>query len=374
MPNMKNCSRLLAVAALAAAVLSCGKNTSIEGTLSDGADSQLIVKRLDVNRFQVLDTVKTNASGAFSYKLDIDEGQPEFVYLFYGNRQVASLLLQKGDKVQVSTDTLGVCSVEGSEESVRLQQVEKDYNAFIQELGSILENDPEPDPALSRCFVNYYRDRLKYVVENVHSLTVVPVLFQQVNPSLAVFDQPTDGILMRNVADSLKTVYPESRYVKALEKEAARRMNLMEVQSHFQNAREVGYVDISLPGIDGQTVNLSDVEEPVTMLYFWSSTAEQKMFNLDTMLPLYEEFHGKGFEIYAVSLDEDKSAWASAVRNQQLPWVNVCDIRGALSPYVAAYGIGSLPTVWFIVDGEIDPDARVSDDASIRAYIRKKLK
>ena len=374
MPNMKNCSRLLAVAALAAAVLSCGKNTSIEGTLSDGADSQLIVKRLDVNRFQVLDTVKTNASGAFSYKLDIDEGQPEFVYLFYGNRQVASLLLQKGDKVQVSTDTLGVCSVEGSEESVRLQQVEKDYNAFMQELGSILENDPEPDPALSRCFVNYYRDRLKYVVENVHSLTVVPVLFQQVNPSLAVFDQPTDGILMRNVADSLKTVYPESRYVKALEKEAARRMNLMEVQSHFQNAREVGYVDISLPGIDGQTVNLSDVEEPVTMLYFWSSTAEQKMFNLDTMLPLYEEFHGKGFEIYAVSLDEDKSAWASAVRNQQLPWVNVCDIRGALSPYVAAYGIGSLPTVWFIVDGEIDPDAQVSDDASIRAYIRKKLK
>ena len=75
MPNMKNCSRLLAVAALAAAVLSCGKNTSIEGTLSDGADSQLIVKRLDVNRFQVLDTVKTNASGAFRYKLDIEEGQ-----------------------------------------------------------------------------------------------------------------------------------------------------------------------------------------------------------------------------------------------------------------------------------------------------------
>ena len=365
--------KLLFVAALALLAAACGKNTRIEGTLHEGAGEQVIVKLLDVNRFQVLDTVKTDANGAFSYALDLEAGQPEFIYLFYGDRQIASLLLQKGDQVQVATDTLGAYSVEGSAESVKLQKVENAYNAFVRDMNRILARDPNPDAALSRCYVNYYRDRVAYVMGNAHSLTVVPVLFQQVNPTLPLFSQPTDGLLMRSICDSLKQDYPASRYVQALEKEAARRMARMDLNNQLQDAQEVGYLDISLPGIDGKPVKLSETEGEVTMLYFWSATAQQKMFNLDALVPLYEEFHAKGFEIYAVSLDPDKTAWATAVRNQQLPWVNVCDTRGAASPYILSYGIGSLPMAWFIVDGTIDPDAGVRNVADIRNYLKKKL-
>ena len=366
-------SKLIAAAALVLLAAACGKNTRISGTLHEGADRQVVVKLLDVNRFQVLDSVKTDAKGSFQYSLDIAQGKPEFIYLFYKDRQIASLLLKKGDNVKVETDTLGVYTVEGSEESLKLQQVEKDYNAFIRQMQSILDREYNPDQALSRCCIDYYRNRLKYVVNNAHSLTVVPVLFQQVNPSLPVFGQNTDGLIMRNVADSLKMDYPESRYVKALEKEAARRISLIELQNRVDSAQEVGYIDISLPSMDGKAVKLSESLGKVTMVYFWTSTAEQKMFNLDALKPLYEDFHGKGFEIYAVSLDDDKAVWASAVRNQKLPWVNVCDTRGALSPYVGAYGIGSLPMVWFIVDGAVDTDAKVRNAQDIRSYLRRKL-
>ena len=75
----------------------------------------------------------------------------------------------------------------------------------------------------------------------------------------------------------------------------------------------------------------------------------------------------------AVKADADKAAWASAVRNQELPWVNVCDTRGVQSPYIASYGIGSLPMAWFIVDGTIDLNAKVHDAASLRDYIRRQL-
>ena len=85
-------SKFIAAAALVLLAAACGKNTQISGTLHEGADKQVIVKLLDVNRFQVLDTVKTNAQGAFQYKLDIAQGKPEFIYLFYGDRQIASLL------------------------------------------------------------------------------------------------------------------------------------------------------------------------------------------------------------------------------------------------------------------------------------------
>ena len=369
---MRNCKRFFVAAAVLAAFVSCGKNTQIEGKLQEGDGRQVVVKLLDVNRFQVLDSVKVGSGGQFSYSLDIAEGKPEFIYLFYGERQIASLLLQKGDKVKVTADTLGSYTVEGSEESVRLQLVEKEYNAFQRDIRHILDKE-DGLPDISRRYVSYYRDRVAYVVGNPHSLTVVPVLFQQVNPSFPVFSQPTDGILMRGICDSLKTVYPESRYVKALEKEAERRLSQLEVNNRLLDAEEVGFIDIALSGMDGKERKLSENLGKVTMVYFWQATAGQKMFNLDSLVPIYEAYHAKGFEIYAVSLDEDKAAWASAVRNQNLPWVNVCDTRGAQSSYVFAYGVSNLPMAWFIVDGTIDQDARVSDAASLREYLRRKL-
>ena len=365
--------KLAAGAALLLIAAACGKNTQIEGTLHETPDSQVIVKLLDVNRFQVLDTVKTDAKGHFSYALDLKKAQPEFVYLFYGDRQIASLLLQQGDKVTVQTDTLGTYTVEGSEESLKLQKVEQEYNSFIADMNNIVARENTPENQLSRRYVSYYRDRIAYVLGNSKSLTVVPVLFQQVNPTFQVFSQPTDGIMMQAVCDSLKTVYPESRYVRALEKEAQRRISVLEMNNRLQGAEEIGYIDISLPGLDGKNVKLSEKLGKVTMVYFWQATAEQKMFNLDALVPIYEQFHQKGFEVYAVSMDSDKAAWAAAVRNQQLPWVNVCDTRGALSPYVTSYGIGSLPMVWFIVDGGVDDEAQVRNAADIKEYLRRKL-
>ena len=104
---MRNCS-LFAAAVLAAVLLSsCAGKTGIDGVVTDAPDSEVIVSLLDVNRYQVLDTVKTDANGHYSYKLDLKEGQPEFIYLFHGDRRIASLLLQKGDKVKVTSDTLG---------------------------------------------------------------------------------------------------------------------------------------------------------------------------------------------------------------------------------------------------------------------------
>ena len=364
----------LAVLAAALTLAACGPKTVIDGILKDKADAPVIVKLLDINRYQVLDTVRTNASGAFSYQPRLEKGCPEFIYLFYGDRKIASLLLEQGDHVKVEADTLGNYTVDGSEESLRLQEIENDYAQFLLDMDR-LASAPDANQELSRRYVEYYRRSVRYVMEHPKSLTTVPVLFQRVNNDLAVFDQATDGILLGSICDSLKTVYPDSRYVKALEKEAARRNNLLQIGERLREADQIGFFDIDLPAMDGTKVKLSDVQAggKVVMLYFWATTAEQKMFNMDALVPLYDEFHGRGFEIYAVSLDVDKTAWASTVRNQQLPWVNVCDTRGNTSPYVGMYGLASLPAAYFLVNGELDGTASVTDAASIRKYLQSKL-
>ena len=381
--NMSRFSKFVKLAAAAALVAACTPAAKIDGVVESAPSSEVIVKLLDVNRYEVLDTLKTDESGKFSYKVEVEKGQPEFVYIFYKDTRIASLLLESGDDVKVTADTLGFYEVEGSDECVKLAQVENDHAATMGRLGAIASriektSDPEVVSALAkdmtREYVQYYRNSVKYVLENSKSLTSVPVLYQNFGADLPVFAQSTDAIHFMTVADSLSTVYPESKYVKALRKEAERRFGLLELQAKLANAEEIGYPDIELPDINAQKVKLSEVDAKVIMVYFWSATdANQKMFNLDVLKSLYEDYHKRGFEIYQVALDPDKVSWAQVVKQQNLPWINVCDGLGGNSPYVLTYNLGGLPSAYIISDGEL-VDGQVVDDKSLRKLLDKLLK
>lgn len=361
------------------ALASCGSKAVIDGTVADAPSSEVIVKLLDINRYEVLDTVKTDAAGRYSYKVDVEKGQPEFVYVFYKDTKVASLLLEAGDAVNVESDTLGNYTVTGSEESARLAQVEKDYALALTTMSAIagkMEGASAEDAAqlrreLGQEYVKYYRGRVKYIMENSGSLTVVPVLFQNFGADLPVFAQSTDAIHFMNAADSLELVYPDSRYVKALRAEAERRHGYLELATRLGNASEIGYPDIELPDVKANKVRLSEVDSKVVMVYFWSAEdAAQKMFNLDFLKSVYEDYHAKGFEIYQVSLDVDKARWARVVKEQNLPWINVCDSRGAASPHIMTYNIGAIPAAFIISGGEL-VDGQVVDEKSLRRLLDK---
>lgn len=380
---MSRFSKFVKLAAAAALVAACTPAAKIDGVVESAPSSEVIVKLLDVNRYEVLDTVKTDASGRFSYKVDVEKGQPEFVYIFYKDTKIASLLLESGDAVMVTSDTLGFYEVEGSDECVKLAQVENDHAAIMGRLGAISSRiekatDPEVVSALAkdmtREYVQYYRNSVKYVLENSKSLTSVPVLYQNFGADLPVFAQSTDALHFRTVADSLETVYPESKYVKALRKEAERRSGYLELQAKLANAEEIGYPDIELPDINARKIKLSEVDAKVIMVYFWSATdANQKMFNLDVLKSLYDDYHKRGFEIYQVALDPDKASWAQVVKQQNLPWINVCDGLGGNSPYVLTYNLAGLPSAYIICDGDL-VDGQVVDEKSLRKLIDKLLK
>lgn len=356
--------------AFAAAVLmmaACAPKAVIEGTVDQASSSEIVVRMLDVNRYRPLDTVAVNQSGKFSYKVEIEEGQPEFIYLFQGDRKIAGLLLEAGDKVNVAVDSLGQAVIEGSEESLKLAQVEKEYAAF-------LKNYAEKGELSLQEYIDYYRECVKYIMQNSKSLTAVHVLYQNVSDELPVFAQNTDAIFFSNIADSLETVYPDSRYVKALRKEAERRYGYLKLQERLDTAEEVGYIDIALPDVNAQQQRLSEVDAKVVMIYFWTaSEPSQNVFNVEVLKPLYAEYHKRGFDIYQVSLDIDKTLWATTIKGQELPWTNVCDSRGTASPYVSAYNLPTLPAAFILSDGEL-VDGQVVDEKSMRRLLDGLLK
>lgn len=372
-----NKSIVLAVAAIVLAA--CGQKAVINGTLEDAPSSEVIVKILEANRLKVLDTVSVNASGKFVYKVDVMKGDPEFIYLYHNDRKIASLILDAGDNVRVEADTLGRSTVvEGSEESLKLAEVEKDYaairtmfDAYARQMEAA--SDEEEVKAVSqlmgKAYLDYYRDRVKHVMTDSRSLSVIPVFYQTLGENLPLFSQSTDAVLFQTVADSLEMAYPDSRYVKALRAEAERRFGYLELQERLINAEEIGYPDIELPDMNAKNRKLSDVDSRVILLYFWSAAqAQQNIFNVEVLKPLYEDYHSKGFDIYQVSFDVDKSLWATTVRGQDLPWTNVCDARGSASPYLAIYNIPALPVAFILADGEL-VDGQIVDEASLRRLL-----
>ena len=380
---MSRFSKILSCAAALVLAVSCGRTAKITAVVADAPSSDVIVKLLDVNRFEVLDTVALDETGKLTYKVDVEKGQPEFIYLFRGETRIASLILNAGDNVTVTADTTGKYTVEGSEESVKLAEVEREYSAVLSRMTALayrIDEAVNPEYAmelrsqLGKEYVSYYRSRVKYVMENSRSLSVVPIFYQVLGAELPLFGLATDAIHMRNAADSLELVYPESKYVKALRNEADRRFGYLELQNRIVTAGEVAYPEIELPDTKGQKRKLSEVDAKVVMLAFWTAeAAEQKMFNLDILKPVYEEFHSKGFEIYQVSLDVDKGLWAQVVKEQQLPWISVCDSRGAASDYVTLYNLPGVPAFFIIANGEL-VDGSVIDEKSLRNILRKDLK
>jgi peroxiredoxin len=289
--------------------------------------------------------------------------------------------LNDGDEVFVKADTLGNVSLEGSEESVKLMEIEKnfaDVKAKMMDLSQSLSTASEDQAAqiraeLSKTYIDYYRSCVKYIMQNSRSMTVVPVLYQSFSETFPVFSQAVDAIHFKNMADSLELVYPDSRYVQSLRRDAEKRLSQMELMSRIASADAVDFLDIELPNQNGQKVKLSDVHKEVTLIYFWTaSDAAQKMFNLDVLLPVYEKYHDKGFEIYQVSLDVDNGMWARVIKEQKLPWTNVSDISAGASRHVMAYNLSALPSA-FLVGGNGMSGTKITDAASLSAAVEKAL-
>lgn len=361
--------KIIAAAAAVALVVSCTHKAEIQGKVEGLTSGKVAIALLNGGNYNVLDSVKVSRKGTFSYNIPVEAGQPEFVYCLYNGRKIASLILVDDRTVTVSTDTLGHFSVGNSPESEQLRGVEDSFAEFMASLRNALNEENPSQARMTRLYIDYYRDRVRYIINNSKSLTVIPVLFQKINEFSPIFAQTTDALHFRAAADSLKTVYPESRYVRALEAEAVRRENMMAIEQKLADAPEQGFLDISAPDINGTQVSLGSIDAKVIMVYFWNPLDNaQKMFNIESILPIYEEFHGRGFEIYGVALTPDKVDWAAAVKAQKLPWINVCDGLGAGSPIVATYNVQATPQAAIIYNGNL-----VSVDVSGEAGLRKEL-
>ncbi len=352
---------VLGLAALIA--VSCSKsNTAVVNATISGADQKdIVVSQLAVNKLRAIDTVKTNGDGGLKCKVVAGE-TPDFYYLSYNGKKLASLVLKAGDKVTVTVDTLGGnLKIEGSQESALLMEFDrmmatsqaKFVNLSEKMNAAIESNDQklvkELNTELGKVFVQHKQGVIKTIMQNPYSFANIQALHQSFAQALPVFGGENDFLLVQRIYDSLQTVYPNSAYVKSLKEQIDQAHKVQEMAVKIAQATEASFPNIILPDVNAKNIELVSLEGKPFILMFWSAEdANQKMFNND-LLEIYRKYNSKGLEIYQVSVDTDKTAWATAVKEQNMPWISVCDGKGAASPAVFAYNVATIPSI-FVFD------------------------
>ncbi|PZR29466.1 MAG: hypothetical protein DI535_01785 [Citrobacter freundii] len=112
--------------------------------------------------------------------------------------------------------------------------------------------------------------------------------------------------------------------------------------------------DVSAKDKNGKTIRLSDYKGKYVLLEFWASWCGPCRSENPVLIKTYEEYHPKGLEVLAISIDASRESWLSAVMKDRLPWVNINDQDGFYGKAVAIYHVRGIPQNFLIgPDGTI---------------------
>jgi len=110
------------------------------------------------------------------------------------------------------------------------------------------------------------------------------------------------------------------------------------------------YIDIKLPTISGDSLALSSLvgKTDFVMIDFWASWCGPCMQFLPDLQAFYTKNKGPKLQIYGVSLDDSKEAWAGAVTAHKIEWKLVSDLKGWKCAGSRAYAVNSIPATILI--------------------------
>ena len=368
-------------------IASCNDHKfTVEGEIANAKDSVLYFENVGIEGIEVLDSVKLDDKGDFSFSEDATKA-PEFYRLRIAD-QIINVCIDSTETVQIKGEYPGMASnysVSGSEncEKVReltLKQMDLQKRAIAIQRNPELGVDAANDSILKILAV--YKDDVKrnYIYKEPYKAYAYFALFQALGNWL-IFNPRTDKDDIKAcaaVATSWDTYYPHAERGQNLHNIAIEGMKNQrivaaqnaDIQVDASKVQEAGVLDIALVDNKGNERHLTDLKGQVVLLDFHVFALEDSPARIIMLRELYNKYHSQGLEIYQVSLDNDEHFWKQ--QTAALPWISVRDADGINSQRLVMYNIQAVPDL-FIIDRGNNLVKRAAQIKDLEAEIKKLL-
>lgn len=358
----------------------------VTGNITNTNNQPIYLEEITLSSTLMVDSAYTDKSGNFKFRVPAPS-EPSFYRLRIGENFI-NLGIDSTDRVQIYADapTLGQnYKIEGSvvcEEIRELAIQQMKTEAYLKQLvkeyeAGSLSDSLYYDKAMESLNQMKIFSR-NYVTRQPQSLTAYYALFQKVNGGI-LFDpyDKNESKLFATVANVLNFYYPNSErtqklYSLVLQGMAHTRENESNDTIGAYPIQDVGLIEISLPTIDGENINLSEYAKGgITLLDFTGYELDYSPFHTMLLGELYEKYKDKGFKIYQVSIDRDEHLWKNQA--SKFPWMCVRDPNPTESKVLLQYNIQSLPSS-FIIDKSGNIIEKIDNDKNLPERIRLLLK
>lgn len=334
------------------------KNSSfqLKGTLSDSKAETLYLEKLGSAKQVIIDSVILDENGNFEFT----NYTPKigFYRIKTNDKNFAMLVLDSADKVTITgsvKDLSNTFKVEGSPETTifieynnlsKSRDIKLDsLNKAFQLLMETNKMDSKRMDSLSAIFETPYNS-----IINQSNILMVDKISKNTNMyssimAIQALDPDKYSDLYKSLDAGLSKKFPNDKNVIMFHEVVERMLST----NIGQFAPE-----ISLPSPDGKEIALSSLKGKLVLIDFWASWCGPCRKEMPNVVKIYSKFKNKGFEIYGVSLDQDKEKWMEAITKDGINWPQVSDLKYWDNVAAKIYNVQGIPyTVLIDKDGKI---------------------
>lgn len=343
----------------------------LEGTVTDAPDTTLYIETASFNEWRLLDSVRTDSEGRFSYDAGEAAGAPSIYRVRLANKYIY-FAVDSAETVTLNTKaaTFGTrYSLSGNPVSEGMARVDSLVYASVNAHGAEgALRDKELKTTLNRivnqdstCLLSYY----------------VVGKFVGSAPLYDMTDR-ADIRVLGNAANNYIRYRPDDARAKELETRwhAARRAlgieGAREVQMEASLTKRPA-VELKRYDVNGRQHDFNAIVDRgrPTVLNLTFYGGEDSQANNMALKGVYDAYNAAGLKIYQVAYDPDEMTWKRSAAN--LPWIAVYNSNTDPLDLLVAYNADPLRggSVSFVFNSNGELVERVSDPSRLAAAVAK---
>lgn len=363
----------LAIAASLVVLASCGNSKTgngfeLKGTLTNASGEKLVLEQMAGNSPVFIDSAIVNEKGEFEFT-NVKATPLDFFRIKTSEANFAILVADSTHKMVFTGDAKNLgkdYKVEGSPDTKQFIEVSNELLRVSQALDSL-------QGVVQGQMMSQKMDSVKMEEMNQVAEAQFNIIYEKAAKVLAAKVLAFPGTIANfgafniinieknldvyeKVLAALKEKQPKSVYTTQLEQSVMQYKQQFELQGAQDKLQPNGSAmpDIKLQTPEGKEVALSSLKGKLVLVDFWASWCGPCRKENPNVVRLYNEYKKKGFEIYSVSLDEEKDKWVKAIEKDGLKWIHVSDLGGWQSSVCTQFNISSIPfTILVGKDGNI---------------------